>query len=316
MSRAPRRSLRRRPDGPVEALATPNPPRSLAGRPSLGPRRVGRGAAVSFARLRGPVILGVLNVTPDSFSDGGRFLDVDSAVAQAQRMADDGADWIDVGGESTRPGAEPIPEAEELRRVLPVVERIARLRPVSIDTTKAAVAARALDAGAAIVNDVSGATADPRMLEVVAGRRAAIILMHRKGTPKTMERLARYRDVVGEVKRFLQRRIAAALDAGVAPQAIAVDPGIGFAKNLEHNLQLLARIGEIAALGVPVVVGVSRKRFLGRLLGQPPDQRLEGTIAASLLAVAGGARIVRVHDVAAVARALRVARAIWGAARP
>ncbi len=262
------------------------------------------------------MILGVLNVTPDSFSDGGRFLAVAAAVEQARRMADDGADWIDVGGESTRPGAEPVVESEEIRRVLPVIEAIAGLRPLSIDTTKAAVAARALDAGAAIVNDVSGATADPCMLDVVAERRAAIILMHRKGTSKTMNRLARYRDVVGEVKRFLEQRIAAAIRAGIPRQAIAVDPGIGFAKTLEHNLALLARIGEIAALGVPVVVGVSRKRFLGRLLDdRPVDRRVEGTIAAALLAVAGGARIVRVHDVAAVAGALRVARAIWGAAR-
>lgn len=254
-------------------------------------------------------------MTPDSFSDGGRFLDVDAAVEQARRMADDGADCIDVGGESTRPGADPVAEEEELRRVLPVVERVAGVRPVSVDTTKAGVAARALDAGASIVNDVSGATADARMLEVVAERRAAIILMHRKGTPKTMNRLARYRDVVAEVRRFLEQRVAAALRAGIPREAIAVDPGIGFAKNLGHNLQLLARIGEIAALGVPVVVGVSRKRFLGRLLDLPVEQRVEGTIAASLLAVAGGARIVRVHDVGAVARALRVAQAIWGAAR-
>lgn len=254
-------------------------------------------------------------MTPDSFSDGGRFLDVDAAVEQARRMADDGADCIDVGGESTRPGADPVAEEEELRRVLPVVERVAGVRPVSVDTTKAGVAARALDAGASIVNDVSGATADARMLEVVAERRAAIILMHRKGTPKTMNRLARYRDVVAEVRRFLEQRVAAALRAGIPREAIAVDPGIGFAKNLGHNLQLLARIGEIAALGVPVVVGVSRKRFLGRLLDLPAEQRVEGTIAASLLAVAGGARIVRVHDVGAVARALRVAQAIWGAAR-
>ncbi len=258
----------------------------------------------------------MLNVTPDSFSDGGCFLDSDAAVAQARRMAGEGADILDVGGESTRPGASPVAEAEELRRVVPVIERIRGLRAISIDTTKAAVADRAIEAGAVVVNDVSGATADPEMLPVVAARGAAIILMHRKGTPQTMDQLARYRDVVDEVKAFLSARIEAALAAGVTRDRIAVDPGIGFAKNLTHNLTLLARIDEIVALGFPVVVGVSRKRFLGRLLDAPTETRLEGTVTASLLAVVGGARLVRVHDVAPMARALRVARAIWAHARP
>lgn len=256
----------------------------------------------------------MLNVTPDSFSDGGRFVEVDAAVAHARAMAAEGADLIDVGGESTRPAAAPVDAAEECRRVLPVIERIHHLRPLSIDTTKPEVAARALDAGAAIVNDVSAA-ADPRMLEVVAERGAAIILMHRKGTPRTMNRLARYGDVVREVCDYLAARAGAALAAGIAPDAIAVDPGIGFAKNLSHNLQLLARIDALVALGFPVAVGVSRKRFLGRLLDRPPAERLEGTVAASLLALADGAAIVRVHDVGPMARALRVARAVW-AARP
>jgi dihydropteroate synthase len=269
----------------------------------------------SFAELSRPAILGVLNVTPDSFSDGGRFLEVDAAVAQAQALAAQGADCIDVGGESTRPGAAAVDAGEEMRRVLPVIERIRDLRPISIDTTKADVAAAALDAGASLVNDVSGATADPRMLDVVAAHGAAIILMHRKGTPRTMNRLARYHDVVGEVRRFLGRRAEAALAAGIPRYAIAVDPGIGFAKNLTHNLRLLGRIEDIVALGFPVVVGVSRKRFLGRLLDARPQERLEGTIAASLLAVAGGARMVRVHDVAPMARALRVAQAVWSAGR-
>lgn len=257
----------------------------------------------------------MLNVTPDSFSDGGRFVEVEAAVAHARAMAEEGADLIDVGGESTRPGALPVGAAEELHRVLPVIEQIRHLRPVSIDTTKADVAAGALDAGASIVNDVSGATGDPRMLQVVAERGAAIILMHRKGTPRTMNRLARYHDVVREVKRFLAARAEAALAAGIPRHRVAVDPGIGFAKNLTHNLTLIARIEEIVALGFPVVIGVSRKRFLGRLLGQPTGGRLEGTIAASLLALAGGARIVRVHDVGPMAHVIRVARAVWSVRR-
>ena len=227
-------------------------------------------------------------------------------------MAADGAEVIDVGGESTRPGAAPVAEAEELRRVLPVIERIRGLAAISIDTTKAAVAAAALSAGATIVNDVSGATLDPAMLSIVAERGAGIILMHRRGTPRTMNRLARYRNVTAEVKRFLSGRIEAALAAGISHRAIAIDPGIGFAKTSRHNLILLAHVSELATLGFPVIVGVSRKRFLGSLLG--PSARAEGTVAASLLAVAGGARGVRVHEVAPMARALRVAQAIWAVA--
>jgi dihydropteroate synthase len=291
----------------VEAVGTFTPPRPRAHR-----GRARRGAPL--AAFEQPAILGILNVTPDSFSDGGRFEGVEQAAAHAEAMAAEGADVIDVGGESTRPGASPVGEAEELRRVLPVIRRIRGLAPISIDTTKAAVAAAALEAGAAIVNDVSGATRDGSMLRVVAQHGAGIILMHRRGTPQTMQRLARYRDVVAEVKRFLSGRIEAALAAGIARGAIAVDPGIGFAKTLRHNLVLLAHTSEIAALGFPVVIGVSRKGFVGRLLDQPAEQRLEGTIAASLIAVAGGARGIRVHDVAPVARALRVARAIWEAA--
>jgi dihydropteroate synthase len=229
-------------------------------------------------------------------------------------MAADGADVIDVGGESTRPGASPLRPKAELSRVLPVIERIRGLAPISIDTTKAAVAAAAIEAGASIVNDVSGATSDPAMLRVVAEHGAGIILMHRRGTPRTMDRLARYRDVVGEVKRFLSVRIDAALAAGIRRSAIAIDPGIGFAKTMRHNLALLAHVSELVELGFPVVVGVSRKRFLGSLLDLPPAARVEGTIAASLIAIAGGARAVRVHDVAPMARALRVAQAIWGVA--
>src|SRR5262249_8167712 len=228
-ARLPSRSLRRPPDGTVEALETPTSRRSPPAPPSRGNRRSRRSPIAALART---AILGVLNVTPDSFSDGGRFFDSDAAVAQARRMAGEGADILDVGGESTRPGASPVAEAEELLRVLPVIERIRGLRAISIDTTKAAVAARAIEAGAGVVTDVSGATTDPEMLPVVAAGGAAIILMHRKGTPQTMDRLARYRDVVDEVRAFLCGRIEAALAAGVARDRIAVDPGIGFAKNL------------------------------------------------------------------------------------
>jgi dihydropteroate synthase len=288
----------------VRAVETLTVPRTAARRGSSR-----RGAPLDV--FRRPAILGILNVTPDSFSDGGRFMSVASAVAHARAMAADGADVIDVGGESTRPGAAPVADAEELRRVVPVIERIRGLAAISIDTTKAAVAAAALSAGATIVNDVSGATLDPAMLSLVAERGAGIILMHRRGTPRTMNRLARYRDVTTEVKRFLSARIEAALDAGISRRAIAIDPGIGFAKTSRHNLTLLAHVSELATLGFPVVVGVSRKRFLRGLLGPSAQARAEGTVAASLIAVAGGARGVRVHEVAPMARALRVAQAIW-----
>jgi dihydropteroate synthase len=256
----------------------------------------------------------VLNVTPDSFSDGGRYLSPRAAVARAREMVAEGADLIDVGGESTRPQAAPVSKRVELARVVPVVERISMLAPISVDTTKAEVARAALEAGAVVVNDVSGATADPGMLGVVAEHDAGVILMHRRGTPKTMDRLARYRDVVAEVKRFLAARVEAAVKAGIREESIAVDPGIGFAKTAEQSLRLLGAIDEIAAIGFPVVVGVSRKRFIGRLLDAPVEARDEGTVAASLVAVGGGAAIVRVHAVGATARALRIARAIWKAA--
>ncbi len=261
--------------------------------------------------------MGVLNVTPDSFSDGGFFLDPERALERARRMAEEGADLLDVGGESTRPGADPVSEVEELRRVLPVIQRLRQALdlPISIDTTKAAVAAEALAAGAEIVNDVSAGSADPGMIPLVARTGAGIILMHRRGKPRTMQRRPRYGDVVTEVRRYLARRVEVALAAGIASDSIAVDPGIGFGKTVKHNLELLAGIQKIVGLGMPVVVGVSRKSFLGEILGLPVQNRLEGTLAASLLAVAEGARIVRVHDVLSTVRALRVAEEIWRARR-
>ncbi len=274
----------------------------------------------TFLRFRrgevvlGPVtrVMGVLNVTPDSFSDGGAYLDPDAAVRRGLQMAADGADILDVGGESTRPGAEPVGEADELRRVLRVVTEIRRRSsiPISIDTTKAVVARAALDEGADIVNDVGALRFDPDMAGTVARAGAAVVLMHMQGVPRTMQAAPAYGDVVAEVAAFLAERAAAAEAAGIPADRIAVDPGIGFGKTAEHNLILLDRIDAIAAVGRPVVVGVSRKAFLGRILGRPPLERLEGTLAASVLAAARGARILRVHDVAEARRALDVADAI------
>lgn len=294
-------------------LETANRPRTgRTGRASAGRRTRVRG--FSFGALEAPGVLGILNVTPDSFSDGGRHLDPSAAVTHGAEMFAAGAAIVDVGGESTRPHAAPVSAEEEIRRVEPVIERLRERGMLSIDTTKAAVAERALAAGAAIVNDVSAGLVDPRILEVAASAGAGVILMHRKGTPDTMDRLARYRDVVSEVKAFLAERIEAALRAGVPERAIAVDPGIGFAKTAAHSVTMLAHLDEIAALGFPVVVGVSKKRFLGRILDAPVEHRLEGTIAASLVAVGAGASWVRVHDVQPMVRALRVATAIWKAA--
>lgn len=245
-----------------------------------------------------PEIMGVLNVTPDSFSDGGRFDDLKRAIARGRELREAGAAIIDVGGESTRPGSEPVPEAEERRRVLPVVEALAGDGiTVSIDTRKAAVAHAALGAGATIVNDVS-ALADPAMAPLVAGAGASVILMHMKGTPKTMQDDPHYDDVVSEVARFLRGTAKKALSEGIAADKIFIDPGIGFGKRLEHNLELLRRLPELRSLGFPLVVGPSRKRFIGDVLDRPVERRLFGTAAAVTAAVLRGARWVRVHDVA------------------
>jgi dihydropteroate synthase len=257
-------------------------------------------------------IMGIVNVTPDSFSDGGAFLDAGAAIEQGLRLAAEGADILDVGGESTRPGAAPVPAEEELRRVVPVVRALAARGavPISIDTTKAPVARAALEAGAAIVNDVSALRFDPALGPVVAAAGAALVLMHMQGDPRTMQADPRYGDVVAEVAGELGAALARAAAAGVAPERTLVDPGIGFGKTLEHNLALLDRLDALAALGRPVLVGPSRKAFIGRLTGAPPEGRVEGTIAACCLAAARGAHVVRVHDVAAVRRALAVADAV------
>ena len=258
------------------------------------------------------LVVGILNTTPDSFSDGGRFLDRATAVAHATRMVDDGADILDVGGESTRPGSTPVSADEELERVHPLIERLAELHPavpVSIDTRKADVAAEALDAGAAIVNDVSGG-ADPAMFDVVRDREAAVVLMHMRGDPTTMQEAPHYDDVVGDVHEYLRQRIEAAELAGIDPERIAVDPGIGFGKDLDHNLVLMRRVDALLDLGRPVLVGPSRKKFIGTILDLPVEERVEGTVGAVVWMVARGAHIVRVHDVKEVVRAVRVSDAI------
>ena len=255
--------------------------------------------------------MGIVNVTPDSFSDGGRFFESEAAIAHGLRLGGEGAGILDVGGESTRPGADPVSPEEELRRVLPVVTALAaRGHRVSIDTKKVAVAEAALQAGATIVNDVSAFRFAPELAGLVADTGAGCCLMHMLGEPRTMQADPRYDDVVGDVRAFLEERLAYAVAEGVPEERIWLDPGIGFGKTVEHNLELLRRLDEIAAIGRPVVIGTSRKSFLGKLADVPADgDRLPGTIATSVLALERGARVFRVHDVAPVADALQVAAA-------
>jgi dihydropteroate synthase len=258
------------------------------------------------------LIMGVVNVTPDSFSDGGLFLDADAAVEHGLRLTAEGADILDIGGESTRPGADPVGEDEELRRVVPVIERLVRSGQarLSIDTTKAAVARAALAAGASLVNDVSALRFDPAMAGLVAETGAGCCLMHMLGEPRTMQEDPRYGDVVSDVKSFLEERLAFAVAEGVDEERVWLDPGIGFGKTVEHNLELLRRLDEIVAIGRPVVVGTSRKSFLGRLAGgRAEGERLPGTIATNVLALDRRASVFRVHDVAQNADALAVAAA-------
>jgi dihydropteroate synthase len=260
-----------------------------------------------------PQLMGVVNVTPDSFSDGGLFLEPEAAIAHGKQLARDGAEILDVGGESTRPGAEEVSAAEELARVEPVVADLAGLgHRVSIDTSKLAVAEAALDAGAAIVNDVTAMRADPEIGALCAERGAGLVLMHMQGDPRTMQVDPTYDDVVDDVKAFLAERVEAAIAAGAQEEQIWVDPGIGFGKTLEHNLELLRRLGELRELGRPLVVGTSRKSFIGKVDGSDADHRIGGTIASSILAAAEGADVLRVHDVAEVAQAAKVAAAIVG----
>jgi len=262
--------------------------------------------------------MGIVNVTPDSFYDGGRFSDPGRAVEHGLSLASEGADILDVGGESSRPGSDPVPADEERRRVVPVIAELRRRTAtlISVDTTKLEVAEAALDAGADIVNDISASGLDPRVLVLAASHGAGFVMMHMKGTPKTMQDAPRYDDAVAEIRAFLAGKIAAALASGLAAESIVLDPGIGFGKCLEDNLVLLNHLDALASLDRPVLVGVSRKAFIGRLLDAAPDDRLEGTIAAAVLGVVRGAHILRVHDVQAVGRAARVADAILAAAPP
>jgi dihydropteroate synthase len=268
-------------------------------------------------------LMGIVNVTPDSFSDGGCFLAADAAIAHARELVEAGAEIVDVGGESTRPGAQAVSEEEELRRVLPVIEGVAAagLRAqISVDTTKAAVARAALAAGATLVNDVSAFRADPGMAAVVASGGAGCCLMHMRGTPATMQEDPRYEDVVADVRAFLAERLEFAVAAGVPRERIMLDPGIGFGKTEQHNLQLLERLGELVDLGAPILVGTSRKTFLGHIIGRAhgapepvaPGERLAGTLATNVLAFERGASVFRVHDVGPVRDALAVAAATLG----
>ncbi|MCC6848216.1 MAG: dihydropteroate synthase [Deltaproteobacteria bacterium] len=261
--------------------------------------------------------MGILNVTPDSFYDGGRHAGLEAALDHGRRLAAEGADLIDVGGESSRPGARPVPTDEERERVVPVVAalRAATDVGISVDTTKADVAAAALAAGADVVNDISAGRFDERMLPLVAARGATIILMHMQGTPATMQRAPWYADVLAEVEAFLAERARAAVAAGIHPRRIWIDPGIGFGKRREHNLTLLAHLPCLRNLGMPVVVGASRKRFLAAAGDEAPDDRLAASLAAATFAAAAGASVVRVHDVAATRRAVAVADALKTAER-
>jgi dihydropteroate synthase len=258
-------------------------------------------------------LMGVVNVTPDSFSDGGLFLEPEAAIAHGAELAEEGAEILDVGGESTRPGAAEVGAAEEIARTEPVVSDLAGLgHTVSIDTSKAEVAEAALAAGAGIVNDVTALRASPEIGQICADRGAGLVLMHMLGNPRTMQNEPAYEDVVDEVKAFLAGRIEVALAAGVDEERIWLDPGIGFGKNLDHNLELLRRLGELRELGRPLVVGTSRKSFIGKIDGSDADRRIGGTIASSVFALAEGADVLRVHDVLESSQAMRVAEAILG----
>ncbi len=264
--------------------------------------------------LQRPAVMGILNLTPDSFSDGGELPDLEGAVRKAEAMVDAGARLLDVGGESTRPGAREVPEAEEIRRILPFVkEAVKRFSvPVSVDTRKSGVARRVLAEGAHVINDVSGLSHDPLLGEVVAEAEAGLILMHMRGTPADMRSHARYDDLMGEILCELEAALGRARAAGVSPERIALDPGIGFAKTAEHSVRVLRELGRVRTIGRPVVLGPSRKSFLGKVTGRPPRERVDGSVAACVLGFLQGARIFRVHDVREVVDALRVAEAVEG----
>jgi dihydropteroate synthase len=256
--------------------------------------------------------MGILNVTPDSFSDGGRYLEARKAIARGVELAEQGADIIDIGGESTRPGARPLSAPEEIERVVPVVRELRRVIsiPLSIDTVKAEVARAALDAGADVVNDISALRFDPDMISLIVEEKVPVVLMHMQGTPRTMQESPRYQNVLQEVKDFLRSRVAFSVERGVAPGQIVIDPGIGFGKDLEHNLALIRGISTLTSLAQPVLVGPSRKTFIGKILNVGPDDRLEGSLAAAVAAILGGANMIRMHDVKEARRAMALADAL------
>lgn len=279
---------------------------------SQGRRWLIRGGEIRFGRL--PLLMGILNVTPDSFSDGGEHASVEAAVAHGLQLVEDGADILDIGGESTRPNSEPVGEAEELRRVVPVIRELARQTsaPISIDTTKAAVARAALEAGAAIVNDISGLTFEPAIIDVCRTTEAGVVCMHIQGTPQTMQINPQYDDVVRDIQGWLTERTDALMSAGIAAERIVLDPGIGFGKTPEHNIALLSNIAALQSLGYPVLVGHSRKRFIGRLLGRKVDERNFGTVGISIALAQQHVEILRIHDVRAVRDSLLAWDAVAG----
>jgi dihydropteroate synthase len=267
----------------------------------------------------GPAVVGILNITPDSFSDGGEFFDPGAAAEHAATMLDEGADILDVGGESTRPGSDPVSQEEEIQRVIPVLERILSVRPeavISVDTYRSGTATAALEAGASLVNDVTALRGDPRMASVIQEAACPVILMHMQGEPKTMQKEPHYEDVVREVRDFLAERAGYAVAAGIRPENVILDPGIGFGKNLQHNLALLRNLDAIVDLGFPVLIGASRKSFMEKITGvQEARDRVSGTVATTVLAYERGATFFRVHDVRANREALAVAEAVLHTSR-
>jgi len=271
-----------------------------------------RARQFEFRFPRPALVMGIVNITPDSFSDGGKFLDADAAVQHALKLAGEGAEILDIGGESTRPGAKPVSEKEELCRVIPVIEKLAAKTKValSIDTMKPAVARAALEAGASIVNDVAASRSGSEMWQIVSEFRAGYVCMHARGTPRTMQKNPRYKNVVREVRDFFQERMKQLKAHGVVPEQVVLDPGIGFGKTAEHNLALLAHLGRFKTLRRPLLLGVSRKSFLGKFSGADANERLPASLACAILAVEAGAHIIRAHDVLETVRAVRTAEAV------